>query len=394
MAGKRKTCKKINSTQKSKSPPKSPISVNSETPIKTTCCACRSQEPPDQIKRYPEKPWIQCDVCNSWWHLECSFLRVEDLKKIDKHKILFPCALCIIKHSPWIQFENSKDKISNKISFKSAETQTDTVPSPNFIPIDSSIIKQNISKTESVIEKLHIPKLCQVNKPTILDTERHTDNFVIIDGITAPLDFQDSREIKKEIIKHKKVKAKYAYPLSRGGIGVHTENQADKEKLLQRWPEGSFKTNTDTLNVHENTLKPLCVFKNVPTNIQVDSVGEEVKTQTGVAANLRRLRYRDTHKPLPVVIVECESFQDQQKLFQSNFTVGKKTILVQAYRSKTNIPTRCFQCQEFRHIAAICKKVNFCENCAESHVGKCKNKQKCKNCSGVTNLAIVSAQHF
>ncbi|WAQ97643.1 hypothetical protein MAR_030333 [Mya arenaria] len=33
-----------------------------------------------------------------------------------------------------------------------------------------------------------------------------------------------------------------------------------------------------------------------------------------------------------------------------------------AYRNKRNIPTRCFQCQEFGHIAAICKKVNFCEN--------------------------------
>ncbi|WAR07973.1 hypothetical protein MAR_017931 [Mya arenaria] len=139
---------------------------------------------------------------------------------------------------------------------------------------------------------------------TVAESGLHCNHQISVTAKVTPSDFQDSREIKKKIIKHKKVKAKYAYPLSRGGIGVHIENQADKEKLLQRWPEGSFQKNTDSLIVHENKPKPLHTLRN-----------------------------------------------------------------------KRNIPTRCFQCQEFGHIAAICKKVNFCENCAEPHEGKCKNKQ-------------------
>ena len=107
---------------------------------------------------------------------------------------------------------------------------------------------------------------------------------------------------------------------------------------------------------------------------------EEVKRQAGVDAVVRRLRYRDSNKQLPVAIVTCKSFEDIALICKSSFYISNKKVQIEAYRSKRNIPTRCYNCQSFGHIAKACMKGKKCERCSESHEGTCSVAVKCANC--------------
>ena len=63
------------------------------------------------MKRFKGEPWIQCDICEKWWHLECACLDPDSVDKIVKHKIYFPCATCVLRNSPWINCNQNKDTV-------------------------------------------------------------------------------------------------------------------------------------------------------------------------------------------------------------------------------------------------------------------------------------------
>lgn len=45
------------------------------------------------------------------------------------------------------------------------------------------------------------------------------------------------------------------------------------------------------------------------------------------------------------------------------------------------LPLRCFECQKFGHVAAICKGKQWCGSCAGEHkYGKCEREAKIKCC--------------
>ena len=57
----------------------------------------RCKLPSPRIKRFVEEPWIQCDVCNDWRHMECACLTPESGKLINNKKLYFPCAFCVLE---------------------------------------------------------------------------------------------------------------------------------------------------------------------------------------------------------------------------------------------------------------------------------------------------------
>ena len=121
-------------------------------------------------------------------------------------------------------------------------------------------------------------------------------------------------------------------------------------------------------------------FKNISLGHTAERLISEVEKQTGLSVTVRRLRYRDTGKPMPVAIVSCASFDDLQLLFKCKLSIDKKLVKIVPYQSKRFIPTRCFNGQEYGHVACLCKKEKKCEKCAENHTGKCETSNKCVNC--------------
>ena len=108
---------------------------------------------------------------------------------------------------------------------------------------------------------------------------------------------------------------KYVYPLNRGGIAVHVEKEEEVEILKEEWPEEAFSSGS-SLSVHENNVIPRCVFKNIPAFRSTEIIKEEVIKQTSVVVSARRLRYRDTGRPMPVVVITCKSHEDLQTLLK------------------------------------------------------------------------------
>jgi len=128
------------------------------------------------------------------------------------------------------------------------------------------------------------------------------------------------------------------------------------------------------------------VLKNFVIGCNNCEAAEAILQQTGIAVDkIRRLHYRDTNKQLPIAVVHCKTSEDQVKLFSSNLVLGNKKVSIHPYKNKKSIPTRCYRCQKFGHIAATCRKEERCEYCAEKHTGKCNRikNSKCVNCGGV-----------
>ena len=87
------------------------------------CVGCRKESPPD--KRFEKEPWIQCDVCKNWWLLVCACLDSASWEKIEKHKINFPCAICLLKNSPLIKFDNS-ESLSSDLKVSQSQEMTES----------------------------------------------------------------------------------------------------------------------------------------------------------------------------------------------------------------------------------------------------------------------------
>ena len=302
--------------------------------------------------------WIACDKSKQWWHGSCVSLTNEICAIFRKKNLPYSCPVCTLSKVKHKQNEDQSDKpMLNEecIGSKQEDTESrDLIKSQVTSGIDPNKVKE--------------------------DSGSNSKRVLIVDGLKNPCDYQNSRTIKEEIRKFKgNIKIKYAYPLNRGGIAIHTESEEDIELLKSNWPKDAFNSSS-SLSFHENAIKLRCIFKNVSVYLKDENIVSEVEKQLKITVNIRRLKYRDTGRPMPVVIVLCNSFEDLQKIFKSEIILGKKAVQINSYKSKRNTPVRCYNCQEFGHVAALCKNVRRCENCGIDHTGSCSSESKCVNC--------------
>ena len=304
-------------------------------------------------KSLRNKPsWIACDKCDQWWHGKCVNLTKQICNIFKDKKLPFVCPTCIVSN-----LENRNTKVCAE----------DECEKPKFH------INANQEKQTDTVEKHECNK------------EVRQKNVVIIDGLRKPEEFQNSRDIKAEIRKQKEdLKIKYAYPLNRGGVAVTLESEEEADLLKEDWPVDSFGNSGLSLNVHEkSSIIPRCILKNVSPFTLIDSVIGEIQKQTGVKVSARRLRYRDTNKPMPVVEVTCSSPEDLHVLFKVKVSIADRIVGVKAYVGKTTVPLRCYNCQEFGHVARLCVGESRCEYCGVKHTGRCNgNPVSCVNCGG------------
>ena len=337
-----------------------------ESTPSVSICPCGSK-----IKGKPA--WIACDSCSQWWHGSCVNLTKEICGIFRTKNLPFLCPECIV----------------SKITEKKRKAESCSVGKSSSSREDSSSQSYDEQSSSFKVDNTD----CKVPKVSH-DINTTSSKVIIVDGLKNPSNFQNSRVIKQEIRKYKgNIQVKYAYPLNRGGVAIHAESEEDIELLKKDWPVEAFQGGS-TLSIHENSIVPRCVFKNVLPHLHTDTVISEVEKQTGVVVNARRLKYRDTGKPMPIVIITCNSFEDQQTLFKSSIILCKKAVKITSYHSKRGTPTRCYNCQEFGHIAVLCKKDKKCEYCAEEHTGSCTSDLKCVNCGNHHPSSSISCPVF
>ena len=359
--------------------PKANNNSASTTNPKESCKGCANKE--SHIN------WICCDICKRWWHCVCASIRVNDAAKMKRHKIRYTCANCVLdRFAPKVQLEVTK--ILQHTPHEHISNQNDLLPSTQ--PVSDTTDSTTTKDSSNVPDSTNVDKPESLSSNILHDSSNEScststkGDILIIDGLQNPQNFTDSSVIKKEIKKHKNLNIKFTYQLSRGGIVIHTHSDEENKLLKASWPKEAFEDSGDSLKVHEIKSKYRCVLKNIPIGVSEIEIKNEVECVIDIDEEVfvRRLKYKDSGKPLRIVIVECGSQKGLHTLLNAKLRFRNSTTVVSIYTSKQRVPTRCYNCQEFSHIAKLCKNKTVCENCGEEHIGKCEKEVKCHNCKG------------
>ena len=159
--------------------------------------------------RLPENPWIQCDICKSWWHLECACLDVKSAKKIESQKIYFPCAFCVLKH------------LKVNITLGTSETKPET----------ENILENNSDKFGSVKAPIHKDSPIQLINP---------DHMLVVDSIANPRTFSSTKKIEEKVTEKQIDGVDFAYSLPQGGVVLQFQSQDSRDKAEENLPQKVF----------------------------------------------------------------------------------------------------------------------------------------------------------
>lgn len=314
---------------------------------KSVCVGCRKESPP--VKRYEKEPWIQCDVCKNWWHLECACLDPVSCEKIEKHKIYFPCAICVLKNSPWIKFENSEVSSSD---LKVSQERKDS----------SKIIEDSLSK----------------------------DRILVIDNIDSAS--VDSTKKIEEKVKEKEVEGvDYAYKLPQGGVVLQFEDKEARDRAEENWPEELFSPKESVHRPTGKRKKVVGYIRNIDPRLSEKSISEFLDKEGLSAVSVRRQYHRESGKPMPIAKVSFESVEVLESAVEREFSLTFNNRRLFIEREKCKKVVRCFNCMRFGHIHKNCRSDIRCERCGEAHSAtECDKPIKCCNCGG-DHLASSSA---
>ena len=347
------------------SPSNSCSKVNGSTTINTneesqqTCFACSQIFAP--IRRYKKTEWIQCDQCDNWWHAECACISVEDIDKLKRHCIGYTCALCVLKGSAWILKNHTL--VNPSVSEKEKQEVKQ-------VPVEQDCNKQN---------QIYSKPSPSSDKQTVTERQKCV---VVVDNISSPKKFRSSTEIRKETNKFPDLKPKLSFSLPKGGVALEFENKDQADQVLNNWPSDAFGKDSQC-HSPLGRKKTVGFLKNIPVHIKPSEI-QDIYSHTCTVKSIRRLVFRNTHKPMPVVRIEFKTEEDfeKAKLTIIHYSTNGKPAFLEAERPFKLI--RCFNCHRIGHIGRACLYESRCGNCsATDHTDNdCVKQSKCPNCNG------------
>jgi len=117
--------------------------------------------------------------------------------------------------------------------------------------------------------------------------------------------------------------------------------------------------------------------KGVMYNVPMDVTEQEILTSLkgGNVVAVKRMGNNESGRgTIPILL----SFKDN--VLPKRVMLGFMSYPVKEYERP---PLRCFKCQRYGHVAAVCNGKRRCRRCSEEHDGKeCTGPVKCCNCGG------------
>ena len=234
----------------------------------------------------------------------------------------------------------------------------------------------NITIADTIVESQGKSRPTYFSGPGDTHSERH--NIVLVDDIRDPARFTRSDKILSEFNKFvPDVQVKYAYSLARGGVVIHLNSIQDKEKVLKSLPKEAF----GGAWVHEPKKDVTVLVKNVPTYVHSDKAKRVLQDiQIGDILVQRQLHSK-TGRPLPVLEVKCCPESADKLLKAKEVVIDGHSWL---FARQNAAVYRCYNCQEFGHIARACTNRKRCINCSTEHSRDefCTAPSRCANCQG------------
>lgn len=119
------------------------------------------------------------------------------------------------------------------------------------------------------------------------------------------------------------------------------------------------------------------VISGIPIEVSTDTLKSNISgAKVTEAKRLKCVRNKEKVDSLSVVL------QFEEEKMPERVYIGYVSYLVRAYVPP---PVRCFKCQKYGHVAAVCKGNQRCARCSGNHeYGKCGQgtKPRCCNCGG------------
>ena len=210
--------------------------------------------------------------------MECACLTPEIGKLINKKKLYFPCAFCVLESL------NTRPLV-------------DTCSQTKERPFQSS-------------QKLESQK--QLLQPTKVQAKTKSEQVIIIDSIDDPSGVSDSRKINEKL-KRSSLNTNYvefACPLAKGGVAVHFKDSYQAEEAINNWPGKVFGEKESVHRPRGNSGSKVGFAKNVDPRYSKQQILQILKDKGCTVSDVKRLFHRYTGRPMPVVKIFHESHED------------------------------------------------------------------------------------
>ena len=243
--------------------------------------------------------------------------------------------------------------LSNEIDFESINDNTDnTRPTKDLADNSLSQVEGSVTTEKSQTSGTENTDIASSS------LNNNSENLVIIDNIKESWKFRNSTNIKREFSRYfKQEKLVLAYSLKAGGIALHLDRKEAADRVLKySWPAEAFNYSGSQLSCHRPSNKPKLILKNIDTYLSESEIEEIIQNFTTEKVSARRLHYRDTGKPLPVVKITCTENVCQQ-LLAKYFNINGRELFVEKYQTVHRREITCFNCREKGHIARSCTQL-------------------------------------
>ncbi|XP_013856338.1 uncharacterized protein LOC106512216 [Austrofundulus limnaeus] len=236
--------------------------------------------------------------------------------------------------------------------------------------IGSQNSKRNLEECSSDEENRAVRKKVTNEEFKVILKFRNEDMSVNLSPI------QVSREIKKKLGEVEFVKT-----LRDGNMLIKCKSEEQKNKCMQI-DNICKKVVREKLIVGENR-----VSRGVITGFTLEEALERLKKniQGGEVRRLKRLQKHVNGEKIESLSILLEF---QGEVLPDKVKIGFMSFSVRPYVPP---PLRCFKCQRYGHIAAVCKGKQRCAKCGGDHrYDECgvDVQMKCCNCGGQHNVAF------
>ena len=250
-------------------------------------------------------------------------------------------------------------------------------------------VKQDItSYTKEAEKRIRFPGKTDTDNKFITSNGR--GNFIQYNPaktliISGHLDktINDSRNMRKAMWQlFPNIGIHLAYPTQRGTLTFQFANESDAQKICDEWDTKNFGGGSKARMPY--TEKMHGVLKDVPLEWTDEHVKEIIEQQAreGAVENCRRIFNKG--RPTMAVAVKFATNKDLTDAIDSGIKAENMRLnMVESYGKRRQI-TRCFNCQEFGHVARLCINSKKCKTCGENHDDEpdgCKLPAKCSNCT-------------
>ena len=171
-----------------------------------SCLGCEQEDPPKFLSRIKQVAWIQCDLCNKWWHSICARYTEEEVQKITNNN-KFSCAFCVIQQHPILEVasktvlkqELEHSNITNPAASRNKELVTKV---SNILEITECLATTTLNKNQ--LDNLDKDQLETKSNPTRGKEIKQSqiEDIVIIDNLEHPEELRNSRTIHKKAIRN------------------------------------------------------------------------------------------------------------------------------------------------------------------------------------------------